>query len=693
MEDKTILDIQKENIEKQKKLQEDKNLDDYDNFYNIQKLNTSLLNIDSAFRNQNPKNIFTSSVKYLPHNPLTFTENSKEIKINYPNHNFNINDKIIIQNVEGKSMVISGNMFLFQNFDYLILRIENDININFINFGVDLKLEINYIDNNLSDPIYFYGNIPFNSVVGVHTISLPSQIMNNDSTSQNILSFFNTTLSDFDNNTILIKLPFTYFSTENQILEITDFYKITFYDLYGIPTNGINADFPINFTRLQGFQEVISIIDDNNFIIETNFTAIKNGVGGGDKIQIMKVIKTEVGFPNANTYTIQLQKSYNNVVRIELVSTEFPYIDYLIKESGDFKNNKLYWKHLDDGNHIYSIEIPEGNYDGDSLISLILNNMNSIPRITSTINNSVFNFFEIDYNKFTQEIKFISYKTENLPNSLRIDQTPVNNIDFFRLTIFHPNNIVDVNDTITIFNAVNMGVINAININKTHTVYEINKINNSYSVLLGPVSSFNVNLTPANLTITFSANGGGNVRIKTRAKVSFLFNYKDTMGEILGFKNPGQANSITPYNTVVSNFDSYVNDTILNSVGNIDDKAQLLNFTGKYNYYLLYINNYEHVLNNSNLSPAFAKILLSGNPGDILYNTFINFPLEFDIPISTLNEITIKITYPDGSLPDFRNINHSFTLKITELVSFPKNTGLNSRKTNFIESLKRKTNF
>ena len=51
-------------------------------------------------------------------------------------------------------------------------------------------------------------------------------------------------------------------------------------------------------------------------------------------------------------------------------------------------------------------------------------------------------------------------------------------------------------------------------------------------------------------------------------------------------------------------------------------------------------------------------------------------------------DIKIKITYGDGSLPDFRNIDHSFTLKIIELVNYPKNTGINSKKTNFISTLK-----
>ena len=79
---------------------------------------------------------------------------------------------------------------------------------------------------------------------------------------------------------------------------------------------------------------------------------------------------------------------------------------------------------------------------------------------------------------------------------------------------------------------------------------------------------------------------------------------------------------------------------------------------------------------------------MSGLPGDVLYNTFINYPLEFDFPLSTLNEIQVKITYGDGTFPDFRNIDHSFTLKITEMINSPRNTGINSKNINYLETMK-----
>ena len=80
---------------------------------------------------------------------------------------------------------------------------------------------------------------------------------------------------------------------------------------------------------------------------------------------------------------------------------------------------------------------------------------------------------------------------------------------------------------------------------------------------------------------------------------------------------------------------------------------------------------------------------MKGNQGDTLYNTYVKHsPLIFDIPLKTLNELKISYLYPDGSSPDFRNLEHSFTLKVVERLSKPTRTGLNSMKMNYLDTLK-----
>ena len=85
----------------------------------------------------------------------------------------------------------------------------------------------------------------------------------------------------------------------------------------------------------------------------------------------MYISSTEDGFPDANSYNIRFKKNFNNVVRIELISTEFPFIDYLVKSNGPNQNNMIHWQQIDDGNTIYSTSIPEGNYDGTTLLNVL----------------------------------------------------------------------------------------------------------------------------------------------------------------------------------------------------------------------------------------------------------------------------------------------------------------------------------
>ena len=680
------INIDKINEDNNKKMIKDKSLDDYEKFYRNDNYKISLINIDSTFRDKNPKNIYSTNITYLPKDPLTMTTNSSYITVNYPGHNFSPNDSIIIQNVQPFYYVVSGGLYLFLNDSNLYVKLKNNINPNYVNLSNKLKVDISVVDSISLENVYFYGNIPINSIIGTFEINLPSIIDKINPISSTVLNYFNvSSAAQMDPNFLIIALPFNYFSKTDQILEITDFYKITMTDLFGIPINGINADFPINYLRLQSSQTVSEVIDSNTFTIKTNYNTYTSGTGGGNSIQMMKITNSIEGYPDANNYIIRLKKNFNNVVRIELVSTEITYVDYLIKSSGVNKNNKIYWKNLDDGNYIYSASINEGNYDGANLISNLITAMNAIPRITSTVENTVYNDFSITLNSYTQQIIFSAYKTNAIPNALKIDTLELNGVTYFILIIRQQSNLVKVGDIITLSNSDDLGLISNTLINISQTVYTINKENSTYTILLGPVNQIT---TSQDLGTTLTDDGGGAVNVKTNTEFSLLFNYSDTLGSILGFKNVGSINAITPFNTYVSNFDLYLNDTQLNSVGNINTSSNLLNFSGNNNYYLLYINDFELVQNISNVPIAFAKILLTGQPGDVLYNTFVNYPLEFDFPLSTLIELQIKIMYPDGTMPDFRNIEHSFTLKITELVKIPRNTGLNSKNTNYIQTLK-----
>ena len=67
------------------------------------------------------------------------------------------------------------------------------------------------------------------------------------------------------------------------------------------------------------------------------------------------------------------------------------------------------------------------------------------------------------------------------------------------------------------------------------------------------------------------------------------------------------------------------------------------------------------------MESAFAKLSYYGDIGDVLYDTFTSNPYKLpNKPLSTLSEINVKYLNPDGTEVDFRNLENSITLEITE---------------------------
>tara|TARA_Y100000994_G_scaffold43876_2_gene34360 strand:+ start:467 stop:5584 length:5118 start_codon:yes stop_codon:yes gene_type:complete len=76
---------------------------------------------------------------------------------------------------------------------------------------------------------------------------------------------------------------------------------------------------------------------------------------------------------------------------------------------------------------------------------------------------------------------------------------------------------------------------------------------------------------------------------------------------------------------------------------------------------------------------AFAKILLTQSPGKSLFNSFVSSTKTFlEGPLDELNELEIKFFTNDNKIYDFRNQDHSFTLKIIEEVEYIEEAFINS---------------
>ncbi len=658
-------------------------IQEYENNYYY---NYSYVNIDSRKRTINPQNVIKMEPGYLI-NPIT-TNINNTIRVS-TNSSFNIGDKIVLQNIVGKKIILNDSIYLISNYNYYIVNMTNH-NIkpeytDLENYRIDVEL-YESTSNLQSETDRLIGNIPINSITGIKRVYVynNNELFLPDTVKNRILLELNISTTDLINNYFFVSLPFNYININNvntstvfnPFQQIQKIFTFEFNNIGGINTYYLNANYPINVYQYQPFHE-ITAIGDNYIEFISPALGYFSETGGGNNVLIGKVINTIDGYPDANNYTISLKKTFTDVIRLELVSSEFPYINNNIINTMN-SNNKLYWKILEDGDYIYSISILEGNYFIDNLVNKILEKMNSLERIGSNPKEIVYNEFDINYSIDSQEFKFICYKTNILSYSLNLEQDLSIGSEVLRLTITHPNNYVNIGDTIVISNATDIGSISSTLINKSHIVYSVNKEASTYSVLLST--------TQYTSNININGDGGARTTLKTPSLASFLFNYSDTMGELLGFKNVNQSTSITPFSHITSNLNNYIISCPYNSVGNRDLTNNYFNFIGQNYYLLMMLNDYENIyMDDGN---CFSKILMNGNPGDMLYDSFVCTPLIFEIPIKTLNELKIKYVFPNGNKPDFRNLNHSFTLKITERVSRPTRTGLNSMKTNYLNSLK-----
>ena len=656
---------------------------------------TTLLNIDSSYRELYAKNICSSDGKILPQDPLSISYDI--VTINYPNHNLSLGDNIVIQNVEGESKTLIDSYYLINNFNYLVINYNNNnINNNYKEYVNSLYINIQLVGSQLSNNII--NNICFNSLFGIKQVYLANDIplysLNNlNQFAIDIFGSFDINL--LNNNCLFIELPNIYINPNNNYVVINQIFKITYLHIGGINIGYLNSNYPINNDNFQSSQIVYNIIDNNTFQIQLKYSAFGPlYIGGGKNVQILKIINSITGYPNANYYVINLKKTFNNVTNIQLISTEFPYVDIVIQKN---VNDKLYWKNIQDGQNIYYIVIDEGFYSSDTFINKLKSLMNLVPRYDYTSLNQSYNNFDIILESNIQKITFKPYNLTKLPNSISCKQQVINSIIYYVINIKHSNNFLQINDLITITGSESITInniqendsyllIDSSYINNTFKIYSIN-LNNSYDIILGSNDIINTTI------VNTQSNGGPNIIVKTPTQVSFLFNYKDTIGNILGFKDVGYSYSILNYSSIITNQDIYINSNNLDPVGNIVPYSSgFLGFVGVNNYFLMYLNDIDYINMPNSQNSAFAKILLTGNPGDILFNTFVSNPLTTYskcFPISDLTQLTINFAYSDGKRVNFRNINHSFTLQITEEQYLNDDTLLNSQNISVSEEFTR----
>ena len=612
-----------------------------------EKYKVTRVNVDSTYREQYPKNMLDSFQHNLIPNPFYFQVNSNLLTIYDQNHGYKYGDTIVLQNLRISPINCRIDFETNNNF----VKIEY-LNHNLNPKNTYLVLLQDFIGNQNNNTLF--DNISINYINKIQTVLFT----NGKDVADNDYFYININILAKNNNN----------STVNASL----------YSLNGIQLNYINSNYPININQLQSSLTITNVLSSDYYQVSlgsiatiglsdnTNLSILQNssGVGGSDII-ISKIVDVIEGFPNSNTFKYNLGRTFKKVKKIRLLSTEIPNTQKMIRSSpATKKNNILYWQNIDDGEYIYNVEITPGNYTIDTLSAEITKNINTIPRINqNTVNTTTIIYLNDHYVNVTIDqstnIFSISFFTTIILSGSITKSTYTFTDGFNRIIVDHPNHKLNAGDSVVINNAID-----------TESIPE-SALNGTFNIeAIIDADHYQIKLNKYNTSSTIAVTGGGQAITLLKPLLSrLLFNYPNTVGTLLGFRNVGEYNAITIYSKVITNTSSYDLDLNLNSIGikqpdNISNT--LLNFNGE-NYIFLTINYiFKDSIDTNGITNIFAKLLLSGNLDYVIYNDFIQIGEEFLEPIISLSEIEFSFYTVDGNLFDFNNINVSFTIEVYE---------------------------
>jgi hypothetical protein len=559
---------------------------------------------------------------------------------------------------------VNYDTILLNNYSISLLdTINNTINNNNINFQTVYKND---------DKYPYIGNIPISFINQSHQIYITPPDDNSVIPSLNKFYIMLPWASDGTN-------IYSEGNAENYNITLT----FNHYNL--IPLNEINADYPINNEHINGYHIIENIDINNNIITTIIYPPIdliyinKNNYTfpnfGGNNVFFAPIQQVSYGYPSQNNYIINLKKTYNNVVQLKIVDSLFVNPSITFINDGIGKNNRLYFQNIENIEEIQYIELPEGTYNSDSLKNTIEYKFSQLTRNISIIN---FNY-NLNYNvtcnidNATDIITFKSYKQTKLQSSITNVDPAITQNDItigtgtYTITILHKNHAISYENPIVVFS----GFID-------HLGIPASALNGQQSIKVIDENRYSFTINNINLNISKSiTNGGNNILVLVPSPMKFYFNYPDTIGNIIGYRNVGYETSITNYNYIQTNTDKYIGEINKDVNGNeIILKNKSINFK-KYEYFFMNCN----LTNINNLSNAqtkeifFAKFRITD---DIMMdNSYSNTPIYFYDPLVQLNQLGFTFYNPDNTFVDFKNKDHSFVLEITTIDNLPGLSAIN----------------
>jgi hypothetical protein len=657
--------------------------------------NVDYVNIDSANRNISSRNMIKTNIK-TSQNSLSIFGNKLSIQLSESQTAlFKVGDKITISNLNPVEIK-------YKAFNSLLLPpppiMTFTANQNYV--------QININPNCNPDQYIYYTNVntkhvkvTISGVIGVKKIgsdyyndktvayigNIPTSFLNSEH--QIYITPPNTTITP-QQNVFYILMPYL---SDGTNIATNNNYTISFsfnnYNL--IPINQINADYPVDSNQIYGYQLINSIDTVKNTIsieiyppldISTLYnSSIYQYLNFGNSIYIGLIDNTIVGYYDSNNYVIKLNKLFTNVILVRIIDSFFYNPNKTIFSTGENRNNRIYFQSVENIEEIQYIELDSGIYNLDKLKKEIEYKFSQKSR---NISDPIFNYdlnynITFDANKDTNVVSFYSYKTKILQVPITsvnpiIDPTDMTiGVGTYTITIKHDNHGITTPTENIVFSGFidHLGIL-ASDLNGEQTVTIIDK--DRYQFTLN-----NINLNPLQKIIT---NGGRNVQVKVPSRVKFYFNYEDTVGNVLGFRDVGKSTSITDFKYVINNYDLYLDEPLTDNNGNeIVIKQNAINLYN-YNYFYITCAELPILTNSTKVSNILSKILIN-NESDILLNTFSITPSFYYDPIYELYQLTLQFYYPNGKLVDFNGLDHNFLLEITTFDNIPELTNLTTNIT------------
>jgi hypothetical protein len=358
--------------------------------------------VDSSQRKKDSTIIYDNKLYTLPEYPLEFASRSSLVKVYFNDNNFKVKDKIVLNNVKSKNVIMNNVLMIKKNSKFM--RIYHP------NHGMSYYGKFNETDENFFVKVDYVEKLPSQfdenillsdtrdhyilrrenklmiELSGIRGINnrrnnignIPINFLNRK---HNVYLIFTKQNSVFkhDPNNYLIKLEkpssinyadgINLIDLSNEVSNNTVYIK--YLHLFGIPLNLLEFQKDKYFTILDVKQNYFVIDVEKKAIVDPNIRfynnsdniggenveeIIKSNIGGGNQIFVRKIINIEKGYPNPNNYVYELDKIYQNVSQVKIIGSIFPNAFSSLK-SNHYHKNRLYWKNISDGDYIYYLEI------------------------------------------------------------------------------------------------------------------------------------------------------------------------------------------------------------------------------------------------------------------------------------------------------------------------------------------------